>query len=57
MDTESQIDKWNRGLALFEESVLKPDNELRQDAHDQKCYNELMLVRQHVLDYLKTLKQ
>ena len=27
---------------LFYESVLKPDHELRKDAHEQECYNELM---------------
>jgi hypothetical protein len=57
MTEESQIDKWNRGLTLFEESVLKPDSELRQCAHNQKCYNELMAVREHVLDYLKNLRK
>jgi hypothetical protein len=57
MSDESQIDKWNRGLTLFEESVLKPDHELRQCAHNQKCYNELMYVRENVLEYLKTLRQ
>ena len=38
--------------SLFIENVLKPDNELRQCAHNQKCYNELMEIRQHVLEYL-----
>jgi len=57
MNEESQIDKWNRGLTLFEESVLKPDPELRNCAHNQKCYNELMAVREQVLQYLKTLRQ
>ena len=28
-------------LNLFYESVLKPDPELRQDAHEQLCYHEL----------------
>ena len=50
-------DKWNRGLDLFIESVHKPDNELRQCAHNQKCYHELMYVREHVLEYLKTLRR
>lgn len=57
MTEESQIDKWNRGLTLFEESVLKPDPELRNCAHNQKCYNELMAVREHVLEYLKNLRR
>ena len=57
MTEESQVDKWNRGLTLFEESVLKPDPELRNCAHNQKCYNELMAVREHVLEYLKTIRK
>ena len=55
-DNESQDVKWNRAVDLFAESVLKPDQELRQCAHNQKCYNELMVVRQDVLEYLKTLR-
>jgi hypothetical protein len=55
-DAESKRDKWNRGLDLFIESVHKPDHELRQDAHDQKCFHELMDVRENVLEYLKTLR-
>jgi len=57
MENESQEVKWNRGLDLFIESVHKPDNELRQCAHNQKCYNELMQVREHVLEYLKTIRK
>lgn len=55
-DGESQEIKWNRGLDLFAESVLKPDPALRQCAHNQRCYHELMWVREHVLEYLKTLR-
>lgn len=54
---ESHKEKWNRGLDLFIESVYKPDQNLRQDAHDQKCFYELMSIRDHVLSYLKTLRQ
>ena len=41
---------------IFYESVLKPDHELRQDAHEQKCYHELLWIREDVLNYLKTLR-
>jgi len=53
----NDTEKFNRGLDLFAESVMKPDHALRQCAHNQKCYHELMWVREHVLDYLKTLRQ
>ena len=49
--------KWNRGLDLFIESVHKPDHELRQCAHNQRCFVELMQVREVVLEYLNTLRK
>jgi|TARA_E500000318_G_scaffold111537_1_gene130475 uncharacterized lipoprotein YehR (DUF1307 family) len=55
-DNESKQDKWNRGLDIFIESVIKPDSSLRQCAHNQQCYNELMDVREEVLKHLKTLR-
>ena len=56
-DGENQDQKWNRGLDLYIESVQKPDHALRGCAHNQKCYNELMEVREHVLEYVKTLRR
>ena len=56
-DGENQDEKWNRGLDLFIESVLKPDPALRQCAHNQKCYHELMWVRENILEHLKTLRK
>ena len=56
-DTEDYNQKSNRGLDLYIESVHKPDNALRACAHNQKCYNELMDVREHVLEYLKTIRR
>jgi uncharacterized lipoprotein YehR (DUF1307 family) len=55
-DEESKRVKWNRGLDIFIESVHKPDSELRQCAHNQLCYHELMEVRKNVLNYLQTLR-
>ena len=49
--------KYDRALALFTESVLAPDHKLRGCAHNQGCYDELMEIREHVLEYLKTLRE
>ena len=54
---ESQDIKWNRGLDIFIESVHKPDDKLRSCAHNQNCYNELMWIREHVLEYLQSLRR
>jgi hypothetical protein len=55
MENQTETDKWNKAIFLFMESVLKPDHELRQDAHDQKCFHELMYVRENILEHLKSL--
>ena len=54
---ESPEIKYDRALALFTESVLAPDHHLRGCAHNQGCFNELMEIREHVLEYLKTLRE
>ena len=54
---ETPAIKYDIALSLFTESVLKPDHDLRGCAHNQGCYEQLMEIRQHVLDYLKTLKE
>ena len=45
------------GLTLFEESVLKPDPRLRQCARNQGCYDEIMHIRDDVLQYLQDKRQ
>ena len=57
LENESPNEKWNRGVDLYIESVQKPDHALRGCAHNQKCFNELMAVREEVLVYLKTLRR
>ena len=54
---ETPSEKYQRALDLFTESVLKPDHDLRSCSHNQGCYDELMEIREHVLEYLKTLKE
>ena len=57
IDDEPQDQKWNRALDLFTESAMKPDPELRQCAHNQKCFHELMYIKQQILQYLPTLRK
>ena len=55
--SETPAQKYQRALDLFTESVLKPDHTLRGCAYNQGCYEDLMEIREHVLEYLKTLKE
>ena len=54
---ETPTQRYQRALDLFTESVMKPDSDLRGCAYNQDCFNELMEIREHVLEYLKTLKE
>ena len=54
---ETPSQKYERALDLFTESVLKPDHDLHGCAHNQGCYDELLEIREHVLKYLRTLKE
>ena len=38
------LDRWDRARTLLLESLYKPDNHLRSCSHNQKCYDELMLI-------------
>ena len=51
MDTEKKQKRYD-ALDILVESILYPDHKLRQAAHEQLCYNELMEVREEVLEYL-----
>ena len=56
LDNETPNEKWNRGLDLYIESVHKPDNQLRSCAHNQKCYHELLEIRDQVIDMVSKMK-
>ena len=51
----SDEEKYARAKALFIESLRKADHDLRGCAHNQPCYNELMGIRDQIIEYTKTL--
>ena len=53
----NEMDAYARALKLFTASVVKPDNDLRQTASYDGCYEELMEIRHHCLTYLQSLKE
>ena len=54
-EKETKSEKWERGKALFLESLYKADHHLRGCSHNQKCYNELMEIREEVIDLVKNM--
>ena len=51
-DSTTKHQKRQDAFNIFYESVLKPDHELRKDAHEQKCYHELLEWRGEIIAYL-----
>ncbi len=51
--SETKKEKTDRAISLFLESLYKPDDALRGCAHNQKCYDELMEVREIVIEYVQ----
>ena len=55
VDSETKQEKWDRGKTLFLESLHKPDHELRGCSHNQHCYNELMEIREQVIEMVQVM--
>ena len=54
-DKETKSEKWDRGKSLFLESLYKADHQLRGCAHNQKCFNELMEIREDVIQIVNEM--
>ena len=52
-EVETKSEKWDRGKTLFLESLYKADHQLRGCAHNQKCYHELMEIREQIIELVK----
>ena len=55
MHEQNQADKWDRGRTLLLESLYKPDTKLRGCAYNQGCYDEMLELRDEVINYVRGL--
>ena len=53
--SETALEKWDRGKTLLLESLYKPDSKLRGCAYNQGCYDEMMALRDSVIEYIKDI--
>ena len=53
--SETALEKWDRGRTLLLESLFKPDSRLRGCAYNQGCYDEMIALRDHVIDLVKSM--
>ena len=54
--SETSVERYQRAVDLVIESLYKPDDTIRSCAHNQRCFDEMMSVREDVLRYLISLK-
>ena len=55
IDEPSHYDKWDRAKSLLLESLHKPDHHLRSCAHNQHCYEDLVQIRDQIVDYVQNM--
>ena len=53
--TETPFEKWDRAKTLVLESLYKPDNQLRSCAYNQGCKDDMMQIRDQLIDYVKDM--
>ena len=47
------LEKWDRGRTLLLESLYKPDSKLRGCAYNQGCYDEMIEIRDQVIELVR----
>jgi len=50
---ETPLEKWDRAKTLMLESLYKPDHQLRSCAYNQGCKEELLDIRDQVVELVK----
>ena len=49
------LDRWDRARTLMLESLYKPDHQLRSCAFNQECKDELMEIRDQVVEMVRDM--
>ena len=55
-EEQTQQEKWDRGRTLLLESLYKPDDKLRGCAFNQGCKDELLEIRDQVIEMVRDMK-
>ena len=54
-ETLTPFERWDAAHSIFIESLMKPDNHLRSCAYNQQCYDDLMEIRDQVIEMTKSM--
>ena len=51
----NELERWDRARTLLLESLYKPDHQLRSCAFNQECKDELLEIRDQVVEMVRDL--
>ena len=51
----NELERWDRARTLLLESLYKPDHQLRSCAFNQECKDELMEIRDQVVEMVRDM--
>ena len=51
----TDLEKWDRARTLLLESLYKPDHQLRSCAFNQECKDEMISLRDSIIEYVKSI--
>ncbi len=51
----TDLEKWDRAKTLMLESLYKPDTKLRGCAYNQECYDEMIEIRDQVIELVRDM--
>ena len=51
----NEIERWDRARTLMLESLYKPDHQLRSCAFNQECKDDLMAIRDEVVEMVRDM--
>ena len=54
-EDQTPLETWNRAKTLLLESLYKPDHQLRSCAYNQECKDELIAIRDQVIDMVQSM--
>ena len=55
IEPSTAYESWDRAKTILLESLHKPDNHLRSCAHNQHCYDDVIMLRDQIIEYVQNM--
>jgi len=54
-ESPTPYERWDRAKGILLESLFKPDHHLRSCAHNQECIDDVIQIRDQVIEYVQNM--